>query len=217
MAAVPSVLALDLLRQLDEDLAVVLLHVDVLADVPDRSALTAAVGKLEATRTALRDRIVGCMSTHTAEWSGALVSARVLAILGELAMLRDAAASLPEEARPFGDAFASVAALAAHVIRGIERIVTVLDYERQIARAALTAAERGAWDNLALAKADIALAEIGRDDRLVRALRHGARMPSLVFALACRALLLSLDARIAPCEGVPELPPLPRRTTEGLS
>ncbi|MBA3458666.1 MAG: hypothetical protein H0T46_01805 [Deltaproteobacteria bacterium] len=206
------------MRQLDDELAAVLLRVDALvADHGFRDELVPALAKLEVTRAALRERViacVACVAAYGAQWSGTLMQTRVLVVLAQLAMLRDAALDLPPDARLYGDAFSSTDALSAHIVRGIERVTAGLERERQIADRIDRAAVRAAWEQVALGKAEAGFAALGHDDRILRALRAGARMPSLRFTIACRALLLSLDARLDPAELIPDLPPLRRMPGE---
>ena len=211
MAAVSSVLALDLLRQLDDELAAVLAHVDSVLGGAHRDHIEPALARLAVTRGALRERVIAGIATHTGEWTVTLVQIRTVVLLAELAMLRDAARDLPRDSRLFGEGFSSVDALSAYVVRGVERITARLARERFVARRAGTAAERVAWEHLALGIAEAGFAAIGHDERLVRALRYGARMPSLPFSIACRALLLSLGSLVDPVDGIPDLPPLLRR------
>jgi len=215
VAAVSSVLALDLLRQLDDELATVLAHVDTVIGGAHRDPIEPALGRLALIQSALRDRVIAGIATHTGEWTRSLVQIRTVVLLAELAMLRAAALDLPHEPRMLGEGFSSVDALSAYVIRGIERITASLACEQFVARRAGTSAERVAWEHVALGKALASFAAIGRDDRLLRALRYGARMPSLPFMSACRGLLLLLGSLVDPVDGIPDLPALPRRYPPG--
>lgn len=211
MAATTSVLALDVLAQFDRELAELVEHVETVVGATDLPALTSLRRKfdrLDGIESAVRERVTSCIANSALEWSDQIVQTRTLVVLADLALLCSAAEELPTGARLFGDAFPGVDALVAYVVRGIERITASLERERKLAQCAEPPSARTALTEVAFGKAACGLAAIGRDERLICALRAGARMPSLRFGVACRALLLSLGSPSDAAELILELPPI---------
>jgi hypothetical protein len=211
VAAVSSVIALDVLAQLERELLELRAHVATFAlDRSATNALGARLVQLDATRRSLRECVIACIAAGTAEWSGTVMQTRTLVVLAELSMLSGAAREMPPDARLFGDAFPSVEALRAYVVRGVERVMAGLERERHLVRSITSIEARTALEQVAFGNAECGFLMLGRDERLVRALRSGARVPSLRFALACRTLLLTLGAHVDPSEVIPDLPGLRR-------
>lgn len=112
-------------------------------------------------------------------------------VLAQLTMLAITVPELPLGLKPFGDTFAGVPALCAHLVPRIERILIGLRHTSTgIASYAAVAALR----RVTIGNAEFGLGLLSADNALVEALAIGSAMPSPRFALGCRTLRIALGA-----------------------
>ncbi len=112
----------------------------------------------------------------------------------QLTMLAIAVPELPIGVKPFGDGFADVPALGAHLMLRIERILVVVGHpgHKSVGSASHTAV--AALRRVAIGNAEFGFALLSTDAALVAALAIGSAMPSRRFALGCRTLRIALGA-----------------------
>ncbi|MBA3461694.1 MAG: hypothetical protein H0T46_17150 [Deltaproteobacteria bacterium] len=124
----------------------------------------------------------------------AMLLSRANIVLAQLTMLTIAAPELPIGGKPFGDGFAGVPALCAHLMPRIERILVGLGHlgHTSVGSASYTAV--AALRRVAIGNAEFGFALLSADAALVDALAIGSAMPSRRFALGCRTLRIALGA-----------------------